>query len=942
MSVEKSEKDLRVYQTFVLDNQIKCLVVSDPEAEHSAAAVNVKVGSIHDPQHGIAHFLEHMLFMGTEKYPGENEYSNFLTTHSGFSNAYTASENTNFFFKVASGNFQEALDIFSQFFIKPLFLADSVERELKAVDSEYNKNLQDDMWRNYQILRNSLSPPFNHFGIGNKETLDQEGIRDKVIEFYAKYYSANLMTLVILGKESVEVLKSWAVELFSPIANKNITLPELSIPKFHNKLTITKIIPVKDTRTLKLLWSLPEHPDLYLTKPERYLSHLFGHEGKNSILSYLKHYNLADELTAGNDDDFTTYSYFYIEIKLTEKGLACYESVLEIVYAYVNYLSTHPPEEWIFNELKTVAFSEFTFKNKQDPFWFSRTLSASLHKYPSSKVLTGPELFETFNSSLISQAISHLSAENLQVYLITKTHDSSLFVPEKWYGTLHLTEKISDSLLNKLKNPALDFSQKSLSHPPPNPFIPTSHLTYKLSEFKVPVELLRTEKTRAFHNLSSKFEIDKVYGQVVIYCNSVRFELSVFCYVLGELWVRYLNEKIREEVYQAGIAGLSHSIDIDIHGTKVQVSGFSQKFASFFEFLVNSLATVKILETDLALFEDLKNQIMQKMKNSAFAKPYEQAQRLFYEANLSAGYFPIKAKLAALASIEFSDLIWFSSKWLKNVYFEWLVVGNITSDTVVSMVNSSIQGFESVKSCSFMTDDEFTILKALKVPKNSKNRYVSELFDKNDTNSAVISQWQVGPETNNTQSLIAMIDNYLDESCFDVLRTKEQLGYIVWSYPHKVRGVLNFAILIQSSVKHPSYLFDRISEYIKGRIEDLANINEEKLEKMKISSIKSTFKKDLSVNDEFYRFRQEVDSAAYAFDRKKHVKSCIRGVKVEEFKEFFISVFGENARKMNIQVLADKFKEDEASAIKDEVTYSELNQFWRHNGTWPQVYIRKI
>ena len=43
---------------------------------------------------GIAHFLEHMLFMGTEKYPDENEYSKFLAAHGGSSNAYTAAEDT--------------------------------------------------------------------------------------------------------------------------------------------------------------------------------------------------------------------------------------------------------------------------------------------------------------------------------------------------------------------------------------------------------------------------------------------------------------------------------------------------------------------------------------------------------------------------------------------------------------------------------------------------------------------------------------------------------------------------------------------------------------------------------------------------------------------------------------------------------------------------------
>lgn len=80
------------------------------------------VGSYSDPEDipGLAHFLEHMLFMGTEKYPDENEYSKYLSEHGGGSNAYTADELTNYFFAVSSDSFEGALDRFSRFFVCPL------------------------------------------------------------------------------------------------------------------------------------------------------------------------------------------------------------------------------------------------------------------------------------------------------------------------------------------------------------------------------------------------------------------------------------------------------------------------------------------------------------------------------------------------------------------------------------------------------------------------------------------------------------------------------------------------------------------------------------------------------------------------------------------------------------------------------------------------------
>lgn len=144
VEVIKSANDKRFYRHILLPNAMECLLVSDPEAEKSAACCDVQVGSLSDPPEakGLAHFLEHMLFMGTEKYPEENAYSAYLSSHGGFSNAYTALENTVYYFDVQNAHFEGALDLFATFFTCPLFAESSTLREINAVDSENSKNLQ--------------------------------------------------------------------------------------------------------------------------------------------------------------------------------------------------------------------------------------------------------------------------------------------------------------------------------------------------------------------------------------------------------------------------------------------------------------------------------------------------------------------------------------------------------------------------------------------------------------------------------------------------------------------------------------------------------------------------------------------------------------------------------------------------------------------------------
>ena len=157
--IQKSFKDDRSYRHLVLPNKLQVLLVSSPDADKAAAAMCVKVGHFSDPDElpGLAHFcevcppvpapwvptlpigragarlhargcieppvrpqwfagaaahtqlrcsrvscvmLQHMLFLGTKKYPDENSYSAYLNKHGGWSNAYTASEDTNYFFEL--------------------------------------------------------------------------------------------------------------------------------------------------------------------------------------------------------------------------------------------------------------------------------------------------------------------------------------------------------------------------------------------------------------------------------------------------------------------------------------------------------------------------------------------------------------------------------------------------------------------------------------------------------------------------------------------------------------------------------------------------------------------------------------------------------------------------------------------------------------------------
>jgi insulysin len=259
--------------------------------------------------------------MGTKKFPIENEYGQYLSAHSGSSNAYTGTTSTNYFFDVAAkpandqdpsdsnpSPLREALDRFAQFFIEPLFLPNTLDRELKAVDSENKKNLQNDTWRLHQLEKSLSNPnhPFCHFGTGNFEVLktlpEARGInvRDKFIEFHAKHYSANRMKLAVLGREPLDVLQKWVVELFSPVANKKLPPNRWpgELPFRESDLGMQCFAkPVQDLLQLNLYFPFIDEESMFASQPSRYIGYLIGHKAPGSIMWYTDSKGWVNDVT---------------------------------------------------------------------------------------------------------------------------------------------------------------------------------------------------------------------------------------------------------------------------------------------------------------------------------------------------------------------------------------------------------------------------------------------------------------------------------------------------------------------------------------------------------------------------------------------------------------------------------------------------------------------
>ena len=115
-----------------------------------------------------------MLFLGTNKYPVEDEYVKFLTNNGGSRNAATGEDYTYYYFDVKNDGLNNALDIFSEFFKEPHFTQSATDREINAIESEFKKNLNNEMRRLHQIEKTELAAKGSalaRFATGNLKSL---------------------------------------------------------------------------------------------------------------------------------------------------------------------------------------------------------------------------------------------------------------------------------------------------------------------------------------------------------------------------------------------------------------------------------------------------------------------------------------------------------------------------------------------------------------------------------------------------------------------------------------------------------------------------------------------------------------------------------------------------------------------------------------------------
>ncbi|KAL5471496.1 hypothetical protein EMCRGX_G029619 [Ephydatia muelleri] len=601
VDLTKPSRDDRKYRLIQLDNELRAVVISDPATEKAAAALAVRVGYLCDPPNvqGLAHFCEHMLFLGTEKYPKETEYTEFLQQHGGTFNACTSVEYTTYFFDIANKHLEEGLDRFAQFFVAPLFNENSKDRELNAVESEHSKNHHVDSWRLRQLHAHTAKPghPYSTFGTGNKYTLQDRpaelgiDVRKELLKFHSQYYSSNLMTLAVLGRGNLDELADLVKSLFQPVLNKRLPVFEFSEPLSSDELQMwIEVVPVKEMREIRMEFPIPDIHEHYKANPLFYVAHLLGHEGQGSILSYLKMKGWCNSLVAGPSDGAKGFAFFIVNMELTEEGEDHLNEIVMAVFQFINMLQREGPKQWIYQECSDLLAMEYQFKDKETSRKTVEHVARNIHEYSSTDVLSGPYLMSEFRPDLISSAMERLRPHLLRVFHISKKFDGLTTQEEPWYGVKYTSRRIDQRVLDQWTE-APPIPQLHL--PPINEFIPTNFDQCPVDRASpYPVLIKNTDMSRVWFQQDTTFLLPKAGLYFLITTPAAYRDPTSWCLTL--LFVQMLKDAVNEYAYNAELAGISYTISVSVYGIKLELFGFQHKQPLLLDKLVTRMANFTV------------------------------------------------------------------------------------------------------------------------------------------------------------------------------------------------------------------------------------------------------------------------------------------------------------------------------------------------------------
>jgi insulysin len=934
----KPTLDDRTYKVLTLSNSLRVLLISDPNSNVSAASMEVAAGSFSDPHNaeGLAHFCEHMLFLGTEKYPNQHEYSQFLTSHGGYDNAFTSTQETNYYFSVDSAYLKHTLDLFAQFFIAPLFEESSVEGEVHAVNAEHEKNLQSDGWKLWQLLKHVSNPqhPFHMFSTGSLSTLNNTAtpLLPLLRTYYDSNYSANTLQLAVYGRDSIETLTKWTETYFTEIPNRSVspqTFPKTAFPpEYSGKLVFH--YPVADTNTLYLYWQTEPLQSLYRNDVTEFLSRYLGNEGPGSILNYLKASSWATLLSAGSEVDADSFTLLTVNIQLTVKGLDHVSEIVRSVFEFIRLLSNQTDEslKTLWDEHTSVSQVVYDYSEEAEPVDYALTLAQRMRLVTDPDDFLGNPHRLVLNTSLVRTVLSSLTPANSLVFVGTHhvnfSEDLNITAP-------HFGPPSQNSPVN-LPWPDLDKREPIYSTPFTIVDIPSDLKTYwsggsggNVPELHLPGEnhfipqnfsILSPPSNHAGSPV--KVELANIHSGVSLWwLQDTAFQtphVNMYCSInanqsnassvrwseLTTLYTLLATEVLTPILYPAAELTYSTSLFATPTGLHLEFSGFSDP--QVMQRYINTTVTyMKDFDSMEKVFDIVKENRKVFLENyNLTTLPYRYIYRYLQQVIMERPYWKHEEELLETRSItDFAEVKDHAMKLFSDASFLCFAHGNINQEQAERYTELVVNKLSPSPS----PDTPRGGYQRRRVALSEPGTYGVTLptLNPNDENSAVNVIYQIGPtcdvtgtDSNCSPASIAtaarlgLLTQIVGDECFNQLRTIEQLGYVAFCFQNTYSAIGSFQVVVQSQEYNASYVLREINRFLENfGSSTIDTLTDSALNTQRELYASTLRKKSQTLTEESDRLWGEIVTGREQFDYNYQIIRALSGTTAKDIRDFY-------------------------------------------------------
>lgn len=873
----QSPNDPRQYRYLTLRNNLRVLLVQQTDSEKSAAALTVNVGHFDDPveREGLAHFLEHMLFLGSASFPDAGDYQHFISHHGGSHNAWTGTEHSSFYFDIEHAFYSEALHRFADMFIKPLFSADYVEKERHAIEAEFSLKLKDDGRRIYQVHKESINPahPFAKFSVGNLQTLSDTAdstLQQALVQFFNSQYSASRMTLTLVSALPLSEQATLAEQYFSALPDTLPAKAPLTEPLYlpeHLGIALN-IVPHRDSQKLVVSFAMPDIQRWYRHKIISFIAHLLGDEGDGSLLSCLKQQGLVNQLSAGGGIDGSNYKDFTIAFELTEQGLAQRDAILKALFSAIALLKQSPLPEALFAERQKLLHWAYLYQEPATALQTATHLSVSMQHYPPQDVIFGDYRMEQPDEALYQHILSYFRSDNMRLMVISA--DLTTDRQARWYHTPYSIERLDLKLLQQL---AAQPADNRIQLPGANPYLQGDvSLLPDDAHDEIPKVLYRDDSLTLWFKADTEFATPK--GHCFVNLGLPQSMQSCTAMAATRLWVELFLDNINQQLYPATTVGLVYQAHVQHQGITLHTYGLCN---NQLQLLSDMLSGMLNQHFDIQRFEELKHQLCRHWRNSSKNKPVA---RLFSQLSaLLQPHNPEIDQLAeALQALSYTDFIEFSQQLLQQVHIESFLVGNWQTQQA-SQLQQLLQQWQSKLISTAIR------AKAIGLKINQLGAvWLQQPVDHND--NALVIYLPASQTTVQTTALFMLANHLLSPEYFHQLRTEQQLGYLVGTGYVPVNMLPGVAFYVQSPNTDCNTLYEATVMFFRAFLADTEQLSSDEFDEMKQGLLSQIQERDNSLGARAKRLWLAIGQKDTSFDMTSRLAKELEQLTLAEFVAF--------------------------------------------------------